>query len=74
MASMATTQELLDATDAAILQCLTAQSYTISGRAKAMAQLATLKEFRQDLLTELDNAQESGGSMCSLGQQTEPSL
>ena len=71
---MADAQALLDATNQAILDCLTAQSYTVAGRQKMMAQLSTLKQFRQDLLTEIDNASESGGSMCSLGQQREPSL
>lgn len=63
---MATTQELLDQVETAISNCLTAQSYTVSGRSKVMAQLRDLREFRQQLKDELANAGNSNGSMCSL--------
>ena len=71
---MATPSELLAQTEAAITACLTAQSYTVAGRMKSMAQLATLRDFRKELLTEIDAASESGGSMCSLGSFMEARL
>lgn len=58
---------LLTATEAAILQCLTAQNYSVAGRQKAMAQLADLKAFRAELLEEIAAESDSGGSMASLG-------
>ena len=54
MAGMATSpQDLLDQTNAAITACLTAQSYSIAGRQKQMAELATLRDFRIQLLNEI---------------------
>lgn len=71
---MATASELLSQVETAITQCLTAQDYTVAGRTKRMAQLSELRNFRKELLQEIDAAGESGGSMCSLGIQMEPSL
>lgn len=62
---MTTSTELLDATNAAILVCLTAQSYTAFGRAKNLAKLSDLQAFRQSLLDEIDVDADSG-SMVSL--------
>lgn len=67
-ARMATPSELLTQVETAITNCLTAQSYTIAGRQKQMAQLAELRQFRAELLEEINNGSESSGSMCSLGQ------
>lgn len=71
---MATASELLTQTEAAITACLTAQSYTVAGRMKSMAQLATLRDFRRELLDEIAAGSESGGSMCSLGSYSEARL
>lgn len=71
---MATAAELLAETEAAISACLTAQSYTIAGRAKNMAALSSLREFRRELMEEIDSGSDGSGSMCSLGIQLEPSL
>jgi hypothetical protein len=70
---MTSASEHLANVNAAITACLTAQSYTVAGRTKQMAQLAELRKFRQELLDEI-NAGESSGGMCSLGIQMEPSL
>lgn len=64
---MATASELLTQVETAISQCLTAQSYSIAGRQKQMAQLAELRKFRQELKDEISAAANSSGSMCSLG-------
>lgn len=61
-------QDLLDQTNAAISACLTAQSYSIAGRQKQMAELASLRDFRIQLLNEIQAGTESSGGMCSLGQ------
>lgn len=58
--------DLLDAVNAAILNCLTAQSYSVAGRAKAMAQLKDLQAFRQQLMDEISNGTSSSGSMATL--------
>lgn len=71
---MATASELLTQTETAITNCLTAQSYTVAGRQKAMAQLKELREFRKELLREVADASESGGSMSSLGSYAEAGL
>lgn len=63
---MATPAELLTQVETAISQTLTAQSYTIAGRQKQMAQLGQLREFRKELLEEINNGSESSGSMASL--------
>jgi len=60
-------QDLLDQVNQAITNCLTAQSYSIAGRTKQMAELATLRDFRIQLLNEIQSGTESSGSMCSLG-------
>ena len=63
-----TAQEELDLTDTAIRNCLLAQQYSAPGaRMKIMANYAALTKRRDQLLTQLDSASESGGSMCSLG-------
>ncbi len=69
-----TAAEELILTDAAITACLTAQSYTVSGRVKMMANYSALTKRRDELLRQVDEASESGGSMCSLGLLMEPSL
>ena len=58
--------DLLDAVNTAILNCLTAQSYSVAGRAKAMAQLKDLQAFRQQLMDEISNGTSSSGSMATL--------
>ena len=69
---MASASELLTQTEAAITACLTAQSYSVAGRQKSMAQLRELREFRKELLREIADGSESNGSMCSLGQIGDP--
>lgn len=64
---MASASDLLTQTEAAITACLTAQSYSVPGRMKAMAQLKELREFRKELLREIADGNEGSGSMCSLG-------
>ena len=61
---MTSPSELLADVNTAIRSCLTAQSYTVAGRQKAMAQLAELRKFRQELIDEISNG--SQGSMLSL--------
>lgn len=61
---MATASELLAQVETAISNCLTAQSYSVAGRQKTMAQLRELREFRKELVDEISNG--SGDSMCSL--------
>lgn len=63
---MATASELLTQVETAISNCLTAQSYTVSGRTKIMAQLKELRDFRQQLLDEIANGANSSGSMVTL--------
>jgi len=65
---MATTSELLTQVETAISNCLTAQSYSVAGRQKTMAQLRELREFRKELVDEIASGSESNGSMCSLMQ------
>ncbi len=61
--------ERLAAVRQAISDTLTAQSYSVAGRAKAMASLQTLREMERELMEEVSNS----GSMCSLGIQVEAS-
>lgn len=61
---MASASDILTQVETAITNCLTAQSYSVSGRTKQMAQLRELREFRQQLKDEIANG--SGGSMVSL--------
>jgi hypothetical protein len=61
---MTTAAEMLTDVNTAIRNCLTAQSYSVAGRQKAMAQLSELRKFRQELIAEIANG--SHGSMCSL--------
>lgn len=68
---MATASELLEQVNTAISNCLTAQSYSIAGRSKQMAQLKELREMRKELLDEISNG---NGSMCSLLKLESPSL
>lgn len=63
---MATPYDLLAQVETAISQALTAQAYTIAGRQKQMAQLSQLREFRRELIDEINNSSESSGSMASL--------
>lgn len=63
---MATAAELLAEVETAISACLTAQTYSIAGRSKAMAQLAELRKFRQELKDEISTSSNSSGSMVSL--------
>ena len=65
---MATPSELLTQVETAISNCLTAQSYSVAGRQKTMAQLRELREFRKELVDEIASGSESNGSMCSLMQ------
>jgi hypothetical protein len=69
---MATASELLTQVETAISDCLTAQSYSMAGRQKTMAQLRELREFRKELVDEIANG--STGSMCSLLSLEGPSL
>lgn len=69
---MASASELLEQVETAISNCLTAQSYSVAGRSKQMAQLKELREFRQQLKDEIANG--SGCSMVSLLKFEEPTL
>lgn len=69
---MTTPSELLTSVETAIANCLTAQSYSVAGRQKTMAQLSQLREFRRELLDEIANGSNSGGSMFTLAQIMEP--
>ena len=71
---MASAQDLLDATEQAILNCLTAQDYSIAGRRKQMAQLRDLRELRQQLKDEISAGSTSNGGMATLLSLGEPSL
>ena len=63
-----TAQQELDLTDTASEKCLLAQQYSAPrARMKIMANYAALTKRRHQLLTQIDSATESGGSMCSLG-------
>lgn len=64
---MASASELLEQVETAITSCLTAQSYSVAGRQKTMAQLRELREFRQQLLDEISAGSSGSASMCSLG-------
>lgn len=59
-------QDLLAATEQAILDCLKAQDYSIAGRRKQMAQLRELREMRQSLLDEISAGGTSNGGMATL--------
>lgn len=66
---MTTASDLLAATNAAILKTLTSQEYELpGGQRKQMAKLAELRALRSQLIDEVSNGSESGGSMCSLLQ------
>jgi hypothetical protein len=69
---MATASELLAATDAAILNALTSQAFTIRGRQQQMARLDDLRKFRAELLSEVQEASENGGYMASVGEMMRP--
>lgn len=70
---MATASDLLTQVETAITSCLTAQSYSVAGRQKTMAQLRELREFRQQLKDEIANGSSGSGSMVSLLKLEEPS-
>ena len=65
---MTTANELLTNVNAAIVNCLAAQSYSVAGRQKTMAQLAELRKFRQELIDEISNV----GGMATLLSMGEP--
>lgn len=71
---MASTAELLQQVETAISNCLTAQSYTVAGRQKTMAQLRELREFRQQLKDELSIENSGSGSMATLLTLGEPTI
>ena len=71
---MASTAELLQQVETAISNCLTAQSYTVAGRQKTMAQLRELREFRQQLKDELSIENGGSGSMATLLTLGEPTI
>ena len=54
----------------AIQQCLTAQSYSVPGRAKAMAPYKDLCARRDQLLRQISEQSFSDGGMATLGQIT----
>ena len=64
---------LLTQVNTAIANCLTAQSYSVAGRQKVMAQLSELRKFRQELMDEISNGQ-SGGGMATLLSMGEPTV
>lgn len=64
---------LLEQVNTAISNCLTAQSYSVAGRQKTMAQLSELRKFRQELLDEINNGS-SGGGMATLLSMGEPTV
>jgi ABC-type iron transport system FetAB ATPase subunit len=64
---MTTASDLLTATNAAILKTLTSQEYNLpGGQRQRMADLRDLQELRQQLMDEVSNSGDGGGSMCSL--------
>lgn len=69
---MASASDLLTATDAAILNCLTSQQFTVRGRQQQMARLDDLRKFRAELLSEIQEAENNGGAMASLGEVMRP--
>lgn len=69
---MATASELLTATDEAILNCLTSQQFSIRGRQQQMARLDDLRKFRAELLSEVQEGENNGGAMASLGEIMRP--
>jgi hypothetical protein len=70
LAGMTTSTQLLAAVNTAILQTLTAQSYTVHGRSKQMAALRDLMKARTELMDEADA--EASGSMVSLLSLEQP--
>ena len=65
MPRMTTANDLLTATNAAILKALTSQEYQgPAGRRQRMADLAQLRQTRKELIDEISASSE--GSMCSL--------
>ena len=70
-----TAEQELDLTDQAIQNCLLAQQYSAPGqRMKIMASYSALVKRRDDLLSQIDAATESGGSMCAVVRLMEPTL
>jgi hypothetical protein len=70
LAGMTTSAQLLAAVNTAIMQALTAQSYTVHGRSKQMAALRDLMKARTELMDEADA--EASGSMVSLLSLEQP--
>lgn len=60
MAYSGSASERLAAVRSAMDACLSAQAYTVRGRSKQMAELATLRELEKDLMQEV--ADESAGN------------
>lgn len=69
MAYGSSAADRLAAVRTAINDALTAQSYSIAGRSKSMANLRDLREMERELIEEVSNS----GGMCSLGIQVEAS-
>lgn len=65
-------QDRLAAVRKSIANCLSAQSYSSSGRQKSNAQLTQLRQLEKELIDEC-NASGDGGQWCSVGMQTPPS-
>lgn len=64
---MATAAELLAETNTAISACLASQSYSVAERSQQRAQLSQLRDFRKDLLGEIQENR-NGGQMASVIQ------
>jgi FixJ family two-component response regulator len=71
---MASASELLEQVNTAISNCLTAQSYSVPGRQKVMAQLSQLRELRRELIDEIANGSNGDGSMAILLKMEGPTL
>lgn len=69
MAYGSSASDRLAAVRTAIDAALNAQSYSIAGRAKSMANIRELREMEKELIEEVANS----GGMCSLGIQVEAS-
>lgn len=65
---MATAAELLAETETAISACLSSQSYSVAERSQQRAQLAQLKDFRTQLLGEVQESRNGGmiSSICEI--------
>lgn len=68
---MKTAEEMLAEVETAISACLNAQSYSVADRQKTSARLDELRNFRRELLAEVNDAR-NGGQMSSVGQIDTP--